>query len=199
MEVLLAKKIEAAAAQASGSTSDPSKLFRNDSFDSVSSLGSLSSIVLGDDVCRCDDCLLGIVDLWIAGPAEKALFKKKVLDILFVHFSSWQLIQLVYPIEYVLFYVHSMGSGTGTNVATINLQLLCIGIQIKIKCFEFFSTSKFACYKLFCTNVDLFFFCEIRTFMQTTSSYSSTEFEFLNQILVCVRCLSNNNKKNARF
>lgn len=103
MEVLLARKIEAAAAQASGSTSDPTKLFRNDSFDSVSSLGSLSSIVLGDDVCRCDDCLLGIVDLWIAGPAEKALFKKKVLDILFIHFFSiWHSIQLANRSEYVL-------------------------------------------------------------------------------------------------
>lgn len=77
MEVLLAKKIEAVAAE--GAAGGPSKLFRTDSFDSVSSIGSLGSIVLGDDVCRCDDCLLGIVDLWIAGPAEKALAKKKVL------------------------------------------------------------------------------------------------------------------------
>lgn len=76
MEVLLAKKIEAVAAE--GSAGGPSKLFRTDSFDSVSSIGSLGSIVLGDDVCRCDDCLLGIVDLWIAGPTEKAFAKKKV-------------------------------------------------------------------------------------------------------------------------
>lgn len=75
MEVLLAKKIEAASQSGPGG----SKLFRTDSLDSVSSIGSLGSIILGDDVCRCDDCLLGIVDLWIAGPAEKALAKKKVI------------------------------------------------------------------------------------------------------------------------
>ncbi|XP_037038556.1 inositol-trisphosphate 3-kinase A-like isoform X2 [Bradysia coprophila] len=73
MEVLLAKKIEAASQNSPG----VSRLFRTDSLDSVSSIGSLGSIILGDDVCRCDDCLLGIVDLWIAGPAEKALEKKK--------------------------------------------------------------------------------------------------------------------------
>lgn len=76
MEVLLAKKIEAAS-QSPG----VSRLFRTDSLDSVSSIGSLGSIILGDDVCRCDDCLLGIVDLWIAGPAEKALEKKKVFQV----------------------------------------------------------------------------------------------------------------------
>lgn len=74
MEVLLARKIEAASQNGPGS----SKLFRTDSLDSVSSIGSLGSIILGEDVCRCDDCLLGIVDLWIAGPAEKAMAKKKV-------------------------------------------------------------------------------------------------------------------------
>lgn len=82
MEMLLAKKIEAASAQGSilgGGAGGPSKLFRCDSMDSVSSIGSLGSLILGDDVCRCDDCLLGIVDLWIAGPQEKALLKKKVI------------------------------------------------------------------------------------------------------------------------
>lgn len=83
MELLLAKKIEAASAQGSilggpGGGGGPSKLFRCDSMDSLSSIGSLGSLILGDDVCRCDDCLLGIVDLWIAGPQEKALLKKKV-------------------------------------------------------------------------------------------------------------------------
>lgn len=76
MEVLLARKIEAASQNGPGS----SKLFRTDSLDSVSSIGSLGSIILGEDVCRCDDCLLGIVDLWIAGPAEKAMAKKKVTE-----------------------------------------------------------------------------------------------------------------------
>lgn len=74
MEVLLAKKIEAASQCGPGG----SKLFRTDSLDSISSMGSLGSIILGEDVCRCDDCLLGIVDLWIAGPAEKAMALKKV-------------------------------------------------------------------------------------------------------------------------
>lgn len=74
MEVLLAKKIEAASQNNPGA----SRLLRTDSLDSVSSIGSLGSIILGEDVCRCDDCLLGIVDLWIIGPAEKALEKKKV-------------------------------------------------------------------------------------------------------------------------
>lgn len=80
MELLLAKKIEAASAQGSilSAGGGPSKLFRCDSMDSMSSIGSLGSLILGDDVCRCDDCLLGIVDLWIAGPQEKALLKKKV-------------------------------------------------------------------------------------------------------------------------
>lgn len=92
MELLLAKKIDAASVQGSilsgsGGGSGPSKLFRCDSMDSVSSIGSLGSLILGDDVCRCDDCLLGIVDLWIAGPQEKALLKKKVnlQTFLFIH------------------------------------------------------------------------------------------------------------------
>lgn len=83
MELLLAKKIEAAAAAQGGlsaaGSSLTSKLLRTDSFDSVSSLGSsLGSMVLGDDVCRCDDCLLGINDLWIAGPNEKMKAMSKV-------------------------------------------------------------------------------------------------------------------------
>lgn len=77
MEVLLARKIEAAAQ--SGGSAGASKLFRTDSLDSVSSIGSLGSIILGEDVCRCDDCLLGIVDLWIAGPAERTMAKNKVI------------------------------------------------------------------------------------------------------------------------
>uniref|UniRef100_A0A1B0B6A8 Uncharacterized protein n=1 Tax=Glossina palpalis gambiensis TaxID=67801 RepID=A0A1B0B6A8_9MUSC len=75
MEQLLARKIEAAAAAATASASASahelpgpsggSRLRRTDSLDSTSSIGSLGSIVLGDDVCRCDDCLLGIVDLYV--------------------------------------------------------------------------------------------------------------------------------------
>lgn len=50
-----------------------SRLRRTDSLDSTSSLGSLA---FGEDVCRCDDCLLGIVDLYVISAAEAA--KKKV-------------------------------------------------------------------------------------------------------------------------
>lgn len=72
MEQLLAKKIEAASSQIGPAGS---RLLRTDSLDSTSSIGSLGSLILGDDVCRCDDCLLGIVDLYVIS-AEAA--KKKV-------------------------------------------------------------------------------------------------------------------------
>lgn len=71
METLLARKIEAAAQTGPGG----SRLLRTDSLDSNSSIGS---IILGEDVCRCDDCLLGIVDLYTIGPKESALATKKV-------------------------------------------------------------------------------------------------------------------------
>ncbi|XP_055549280.1 inositol-trisphosphate 3-kinase A-like isoform X2 [Wyeomyia smithii] len=74
MEALLAKKIEAAS-QAAGPGG--SRLIRTDSMDSSSSIGSLGSLILGEDVCRCDDCLLGIVDLYTIGPQETANAKKK--------------------------------------------------------------------------------------------------------------------------
>ncbi|XP_059621822.1 inositol-trisphosphate 3-kinase B isoform X1 [Phlebotomus argentipes] len=76
METLLAKKIEMAAQQ-SGAGPGGSRLFRTDSLDSTSSIGSLGSLALGEDVCRCDDCLLGIVDLYTISPVEQALAKKK--------------------------------------------------------------------------------------------------------------------------
>uniref|UniRef100_A0A182VYB9 Uncharacterized protein n=1 Tax=Anopheles minimus TaxID=112268 RepID=A0A182VYB9_9DIPT len=71
MEALLAKKIEAASQQTGPGGS---RLIRTDSMDSSSSIGSL---ILGDDVCRCDDCLLGIVDLYTIGPKETASGIKK--------------------------------------------------------------------------------------------------------------------------
>lgn len=75
MELLLAKKIEAASAEGAG---PGRRLLRTDSMDSVSSIGSCTSSMLGEDVCRCDDCLLGIVDLYIIPPQKKASLKKKV-------------------------------------------------------------------------------------------------------------------------
>ncbi|XP_052902382.1 inositol-trisphosphate 3-kinase A-like isoform X2 [Anopheles moucheti] len=74
MEALLAKKIEAASQQTGPGGS---RLIRTDSMDSSSSIGSLGSLILGDDVCRCDDCLLGIVDLYTIGPKETASGIKK--------------------------------------------------------------------------------------------------------------------------
>ena len=71
MEQLLARKIEAAAQIGPAG----SRLRRTDSLDSSSSIGSLGSMVLGEDVCRCDDCLLGIVDLYVISSDER---KKKV-------------------------------------------------------------------------------------------------------------------------
>uniref|UniRef100_A0A7G3AYS2 Uncharacterized protein n=1 Tax=Lutzomyia longipalpis TaxID=7200 RepID=A0A7G3AYS2_LUTLO len=72
METLLAKKIEMAAQQG-GAGPGGSRLFRTDSLDSTSSIGSLGSMALGEDVCRCDDCLLGIVDLYTISAVEQAL------------------------------------------------------------------------------------------------------------------------------
>lgn len=63
MESLLVAKMEALST---------GKLVRTDSMDSCSSFGSMSS--LPSDVCRCDDCLLGIVDFYMPSPdASKAL------------------------------------------------------------------------------------------------------------------------------
>ncbi|XP_061718228.1 inositol-trisphosphate 3-kinase B isoform X3 [Cydia pomonella] len=64
MESLLVAKMEALST---------GKLVRTDSMDSCSSFGSMSS--LPSDVCRCDDCLLGIVDFYMPNPtdANKAL------------------------------------------------------------------------------------------------------------------------------
>ncbi|EDW00353.1 GH12818 [Drosophila grimshawi] len=70
---LPASTTAAAAAAGSGAASIVSRLRRTDSLDSTSSLGSLA---FGEDVCRCDDCLLGIVDLYVISAAEAA--KKKV-------------------------------------------------------------------------------------------------------------------------
>lgn len=78
MELLLAKKIEAASAECGSGR----RLLRTDSMDSVSSMGSCTSSMLGEDVCRCDDCLLGIVDLYIIAPRERTSLRKKVNEIM---------------------------------------------------------------------------------------------------------------------
>ncbi|KAF6205773.1 hypothetical protein GE061_019946 [Apolygus lucorum] len=51
----------------------PPTLVRMDSTDSASSFASSSS--MGSEVCRCDDCLLGIADLHISPPGAS---RKKV-------------------------------------------------------------------------------------------------------------------------
>lgn len=87
MESLLAKKIEMNAHPA-GHPSDR-RLLRTDSLDSTSSLGSIgSSLALGDDVCRCDDCLLGIADLYTIGPTERAMAKKKVTYVISMTYGN---------------------------------------------------------------------------------------------------------------
>ncbi|XP_013162126.1 PREDICTED: inositol-trisphosphate 3-kinase B isoform X4 [Papilio xuthus] len=65
MESLLVAKMEALST---------GKLVRTDSLDSCSSFGSMSS--LPSDVCRCDDCLLGIVDFYMPNLADKS-YKKQ--------------------------------------------------------------------------------------------------------------------------
>lgn len=92
MELLLAKKIEAASAEAAGLALSGHRLLRTDSMDSVSSIGSCTSSMLGEDVCRCDDCLLGIVDLYVIPPQTKASLSKKVNTI--VYSSKWNDIEL---------------------------------------------------------------------------------------------------------
>lgn len=74
MESLLIAKMERASGGPSVlngtlSGSLPSPLLRMDSMDSASSFASTSS--MGSDVCRCDDCLLGIADLYINTPSTK--------------------------------------------------------------------------------------------------------------------------------
>ncbi|XP_026752725.1 inositol-trisphosphate 3-kinase B isoform X3 [Galleria mellonella] len=66
MESLLVAKMEALST---------GKLVRTDSMDSCSSFGSMSS--LPSDVCRCDDCLLGIVDFYMPSPDEGKTLKKQ--------------------------------------------------------------------------------------------------------------------------
>lgn len=65
MESLLVAKMEALST---------GKLVRTDSMDSCSSFGSMSS--LPSDVCRCDDCLLGIVDFYMPSPDSGKGLKK---------------------------------------------------------------------------------------------------------------------------
>lgn len=67
MESLLLAKMEALST---------GRLVRTDSMDSCSSFGSMSS--LPSDVCRCDDCLLGIVDFYMPNPVEASKSIKKV-------------------------------------------------------------------------------------------------------------------------
>ncbi|XP_053608924.1 inositol-trisphosphate 3-kinase B isoform X3 [Plodia interpunctella] len=66
MESLLVAKMEALST---------GKLIRTDSMDSCSSFGSMSS--LPSDVCRCDDCLLGIADFYMPSPVESMRTLKK--------------------------------------------------------------------------------------------------------------------------
>ncbi|XP_067011732.1 inositol-trisphosphate 3-kinase B isoform X2 [Anabrus simplex] len=70
METLLVAKMEQA------SLGRSSVLVRMDSTDSTSSMSSTLSSA-SSDVCRCDDCLLGIADLYTFSAAEEATRRKK--------------------------------------------------------------------------------------------------------------------------
>ncbi|KDR16477.1 hypothetical protein L798_08786 [Zootermopsis nevadensis] len=87
METLLVAKMEKAGACLTStsppSTLPPALLLRTDSTDSASSLSSTSS-----DVCRCDDCLLGIADLYVTSPEEEARGRKKVGRLSVLTFSA---------------------------------------------------------------------------------------------------------------
>jgi hypothetical protein len=81
MDVLVARKMEAAARENKSGEFFPSRLYRSGSMDSMhscSSIGSTCSLAMGDDVCRCDDCLLGIVDLYVIGPEAMKKGKRQV-------------------------------------------------------------------------------------------------------------------------
>lgn len=69
METILVEKIEKLP------VGDPEEraLVRTDSVDSAGSFTSSTS-----DVCRCDDCLLGIADLYAQETVEENKLKKKV-------------------------------------------------------------------------------------------------------------------------
>lgn len=74
METLLIAKMERASGSPSLLNGLPAPLVRMDSTGSTSSFGSTSS--MGSDVCRCDDCILGIGDLYINSPPDSR--RKKV-------------------------------------------------------------------------------------------------------------------------
>ncbi|XP_066254081.1 uncharacterized protein [Euwallacea similis] len=69
MESLLVAKME----QVTIGPSAHPQLVRTNSVDSCSSFGSGNSLA-ASDICRCDDCLLGIADLYVQPTEEK---KKK--------------------------------------------------------------------------------------------------------------------------
>lgn len=75
MECLLVAKME----QLTLGQSVKPELVRTNSVDSCSSIGSANSLG-ASDICRCDDCLLGIADLY-AEPEEAK--KKKVYYLLY--------------------------------------------------------------------------------------------------------------------
>lgn len=80
MEALLIAKMERASLNGSGGLqygSHPS-LVRTDSIGSTSSLDSMSS--MNSDVCRCDDCLLGIADLLYINTYAYEGRRRKVRD-----------------------------------------------------------------------------------------------------------------------
>lgn len=64
METLLVAKMEAASNKTCSTDLMRPLLMRVDSTDSASSVGSMGSSALGSELCHCDDCLLGIADIF---------------------------------------------------------------------------------------------------------------------------------------
>lgn len=106
METLLVAKMEALST---------GRLVRTDSLDSCSSFGSMSS--LPSDVCRCDDCLLGIVDFYLPAPDSNKTFRKVCFFLVFIIILSL-LAKIYYDIG-ILYFKHQILKEISCNVLKI--------------------------------------------------------------------------------
>ncbi|KAH1019522.1 hypothetical protein HUJ04_009330 [Dendroctonus ponderosae] len=84
MESLLVAKMEQVTL-GQGASKPP--LIRTDSVDSNSSVGSGNSLGAGD-ICRCDDCLLGIADLYAQPVEERKKKAHPVCEMIWVRLAS---------------------------------------------------------------------------------------------------------------
>ncbi|XP_050299172.1 uncharacterized protein LOC126738046 [Anthonomus grandis grandis] len=80
MESLLVAKMETLGQSGGSGALTRPQLIRTDSVDSCSSYGSTGSFsFINNDYCRCDDCLLGIADLY-AEPEQEEKKKKTTIS-----------------------------------------------------------------------------------------------------------------------